>query len=332
MKPKGSTPDRVPPDEPFVAFMQRCSFFLANDPDAENTPAESRLPHEAENFVQIHDVHLAVPLKCGEEFFGLVTLNQELTGQPYARDDIDLVTAICSQASVALMSIKLGEDLGGARELALLNKLNAFVLHDLKNAASLLSLLTQGAHEHISNPEYQEDLLEAIRNAHQRVQKAMNRLQFPTSSEKHEMEPCALSQQVASFCESMVGRWQGIRLDWSVEPNLRINGVPVWITTILENLFLNAKDASRDQGRIELALFSKNHRAIIKLSDNGIGMSCDFLKNRLFKPFHSNKPNGLGIGLWQVRHYTELMGGTIDVRSEVDEGAAFTIELPLSCD
>jgi hypothetical protein len=67
----------------------------------------------------------------------------------------------------------------------------------------------------------------------------------------------------------------------------------------------------------------------LKVSDTGSGMSKDFVRNSLFKPFQTTKKKGLGIGLIQCKEIMEMHKGRISVESEEGKGTIFTLELPL---
>jgi signal transduction histidine kinase len=61
-----------------------------------------------------------------------------------------------------------------------------------------------------------------------------------------------------------------------------------------------------------------------------MGMTEDYLKNHLFRPFRTTKETGLGIGLFQCKQIVEAHDGKIDVRSEIGKGTVFTIYLPVA--
>jgi len=70
----------------------------------------------------------------------------------------------------------------------------------------------------------------------------------------------------------------------------------------------------------------------IIISDTGIGISQDFIQNRLFKPFQTTKKKGLGIGLYQCKEIVTVHGGKIDVVSDENEGTSFKVLLPIQED
>ncbi len=74
------------------------------------------------------------------------------------------------------------------------------------------------------------------------------------------------------------------------------------------------------QGAMEVSLS--------EISDSGKGMTEDYLKNHLFRPFRTTKETGLGIGLYQCRQIIEAHDGKIEVKSDIGKGTVFTISLP----
>jgi len=102
---------------------------------------------------------------------------------------------------------------------------------------------------------------------------------------------------------------------------------------VVVNLLTNAREASLANGRITLDAglrrAADNGTVLeIVVTDEGRGMSEEFIRSRLFRPFATTKPNGLGIGLAQCRAIVEAHGGRIDVRSRPGEGTSFVLRVP----
>ena len=70
--------------------------------------------------------------------------------------------------------------------------------------------------------------------------------------------------------------------------------------------------------------------AVIEVIDSGPGMSPEFIRTRLFKPFNSTKPGGFGIGAFEARELIRAMGGRLDVESREGLGTRFRVRLPLA--
>ena len=69
--------------------------------------------------------------------------------------------------------------------------------------------------------------------------------------------------------------------------------------------------------------------ARVVVGDTGRGMSQDFIRDRLFKPFQTTKQAGMGIGAYESFQYVQELGGRIEVESELNKGTTVTILLPL---
>ena len=99
------------------------------------------------------------------------------------------------------------------------------------------------------------------------------------------------------------------------------------IRKLLLNLVLNAVEASGGGSGVSVSV-GTDTMAYIRVSDQGCGMTQDFIRNDLFKPFRTTKAKGLGIGLYQCRQIIEAHGGSIEVASEPGQGSVFTVKLP----
>jgi signal transduction histidine kinase len=101
---------------------------------------------------------------------------------------------------------------------------------------------------------------------------------------------------------------------------------------VVVNLLTNAREAVGGEGHITLDVGVTPAEPValleISVSDNGRGMTEEYVRTRLFRPFATTKTNGLGIGLAQCRAIVEAHGGRIDVRSRPGEGTTFVVNVP----
>ena len=70
-------------------------------------------------------------------------------------------------------------------------------------------------------------------------------------------------------------------------------------------------------------------RAELTVGDTGCGMTQEFIRTRLFRPFSSTKSSGMGIGTYESSQYIRELGGSIEVNSQVTKGTVITVFLPL---
>jgi two-component system, chemotaxis family, CheB/CheR fusion protein len=115
-----------------------------------------------------------------------------------------------------------------------------------------------------------------------------------------------------------------------------IDGDAVRLQQVLVNLLTNAARYSDRGGRIQLELGCERAQAVLRVRDEGIGMSPDQL-TRIFEPFvqaakvRSRAAGGLGVGLSLVKSLVELHGGTVSAHSDGPGlGSEFVVRLPLS--
>ena len=101
------------------------------------------------------------------------------------------------------------------------------------------------------------------------------------------------------------------------------------IKKVILNLLINAIDAIKEEGRIEVTVGVQDNLGYIKVSDNGVGMSKEFIEITLFKPFKTTKIKGLGIGLYQSKIIVDAHAGKLKVKSAEGEGTVFTVYLPI---
>ena len=100
------------------------------------------------------------------------------------------------------------------------------------------------------------------------------------------------------------------------------------IAQVLTHLVQNAIEASPAAAPVFIGISADGPWARIEIIDSGHGMSPDFLRERLFRPFDSAKPGGFGIGVYEARERVRGMGGRLEVESREGVGTRFIIRLP----
>ena len=123
-----------------------------------------------------------------------------------------------------------------------------------------------------------------------------------------------------------------IHMDLSVpDESLSILADSEQITRVLNNLIKNAIQSIPDeqQGKIEVSLYKSGNLAIIKVSDNGIGIP-ENRKENIFSPYFTTKTSGTGIGLTMSKGIIESAKGQIYFKSAEGVGSEFYVELPLA--
>jgi C4-dicarboxylate-specific signal transduction histidine kinase len=105
------------------------------------------------------------------------------------------------------------------------------------------------------------------------------------------------------------------------------------ISNVIYQLVSNAQQATSDDGKVEIKieLSVDEKHMLINIVDTGCGMSEDFIRTRLFKPFDTTKGNaGMGIGAFDANAYLDKIGGQLLVQSKQQQGTTFTLRIPTS--
>jgi C4-dicarboxylate-specific signal transduction histidine kinase len=123
---------------------------------------------------------------------------------------------------------------------------------------------------------------------------------------------------------------RGIRFKMIFRPEVGYGHVdPRAFQQVMLNILTNAADALEGRGSPEIAvtMFKSAGRILVKVKDNGCGMTGEYQKN-LFKPFTTSKTNGTGLGLVIAKKMMSKMDGTVEVESKENLGTVVTLNLP----
>jgi putative PEP-CTERM system histidine kinase len=317
-------------DTPLIDYIQSHSHFYLKEKNSD--PAWNKVKESTESLLTASDLKLITPIAVGNQLVGLIGLGPEYTGGKYGHDDFDLLTVLGCQTASALLAVRNAEKLAHAREQQAWNRLSAFVLHDIKNAATMLSMVQENAPENIHDPEFQQDMLELVDDVLRRMGRVEQRLLTLKDEITPTLQDVELCTVIQTCCRRLKTKLPGMEVKVDCNGVIQVRTDPELLFSILENLLLNAFQ-SRPEGNIVQIHIHKNpgdQQAQINITDNGPGIAEELLPDALFEPFTTQKKGGSGIGLWQVQRVVTSMGGTISAANSPAEGARFIIRLPLA--
>jgi len=271
---------------------------------------------------------------------GISQLEQSLRDHPVDRlppldrcghDDInriiDALNAFAQRLALARdEAAALGKKLAHAERLAALGRIAAGVAHEIRNPIAAMRLKAENALAH--SPERQRDALGVMLQQIDRLN---------------------------DLCESLLSLARPLRLDvrrvaatdW-LEERLRAfkeranaNGVLLQATSdvtdasfdavqlgrALDNVIINALQHTPSGGQIAISMTRIDNALRIVVADTGSGVPST-VRDSLFEPFASGRPDGTGLGLAIAREITEAHGGSIRAVPSVSSGATFEISLP----
>jgi len=271
-------------------------------------------------------VWLAVPLQHQTGLFGFITLAPPRAPTMLDWEGRDLLLAVGRQAASYLSEEQVARDLVDARLLTEYSRRFAFVVHDIKNLVSQLTLTVANARKHGSDPDFREDMLHTLENSVSRMRELLLKL----SPEKMLVRepPTADARDVIATVvkENGARRVNVISEGGDVKAPVGIRASA--LRTTLTHLLTNALEASDKGGGVTIRSRTDGTRFVIEIQDEGPGMDENFIRDELFRPFRSTKSKGYGIGAFQARETIREAGGDLQAISTVGLGTIMRIILP----
>lgn len=273
------------------------------------------------------DAWAVVPLIHQGRSMGAVVVARPTPSRALDWEDFDVLRAAGRQAASALAEARGQEALADARRFDEFNRRFAFIMHDIKNLVSQLSLLTRNAERHADNPAFRADMIETLRGSVDKMNDLLARLSRQAKGPVGEPRPITLGV----IAEAVAGPRRSIA-DIEIDGSGQVMTLadPMRLEAALGHIVQNAIDASPPGVPVLVRLGRREAAATIEVIDQGCGMTADFIRSRLFRPFASTKDGGFGVGAFEARGLIAAMGGRLEVESRVGEGSRFTLLLPLA--
>ncbi len=254
-----------------------------------------------------------------------ITLNWEVN---------DLLKIAGSQAASHLAQQEADNSLMVARQFASFNRMSTFVVHDLKNLVTQLALLHSNVDEHKNKPEFQKDMAETLEHSVHKMKGLLEKINEcsrklrsgESMKEESTLLPMDMLLQHAMVAYSAARPKPEIEI---LDGGLEVRANWTRLERVIGHLIQNAIDATSKDGQVLVRLFRQENTAIIEVKDTGHGMSEEFIRERLFKPFDSTKSAGMGIGVFEIREYVLELEGRLEVVSQPSKGTTFRVILPL---
>ncbi|EHR72010.1 putative PEP-CTERM system histidine kinase [Burkholderiales bacterium JOSHI_001] len=275
---------------------------------------------------QVPRAWLVVPLRSGDSLTGFVLLHSPRAEFELNWEVYDLLKTAGRQAASFLAQMMATEALLEARKFDAFNRMSAFVVHDLKNIVTQLSLMLKNAKRLQSNPEFQQDMLMTVENSLEKMRQMMTQLREGVAATDGTVGVDL--QQLVRRAEELAngqGRQLGVRAS---EP-LSARGSAERLERVVGHWIQNAIDATQPNQDIWVELGRLGGYAALKVGDRGKGMTAEFVRDQLFRPFQSTKSTGMGIGAYESQQYIHELGGKISVDSVPGEGTLVSMLLPL---
>jgi putative PEP-CTERM system histidine kinase len=298
-----------------------------NEPASDEDLAQHSGFDELREFMRHAHAALLVPLVSSDRIVGLVTVGADRSGRPFDREAREFLRVLGNHAAGEFHKSELLATLVQAKETEAFKLFSTFLLHDLKNFASTLSLIAKNAARHQDNPDFQRDAFQSVFDTAEKMKRLCNNLRTFSSN-------LAANRKQADLNQIVHGAVAGLNAGLSRHLHLELAKLPpVFVdadelTRVLQNLLLNAREAISSEGSIIVTTKHNDDTVELAVQDDGKGMPKEFVDKELFLPFHTTKSDGLGIGLFQSKKIIEAHGGSISVDSVAGKGTIVRVRLP----
>jgi len=225
------------------------------------------------------------------------------------------------------------------------NRKNKFIMgisHDLRTPVAVIKGYTEAIQDGlISEPQEIVDTVELIEGKATQLENMINTLisytKMESSELKEKLQPANITKLITGFAKGAVITGSIYKRNIISDINLTEDyEVPVdeqLFSRLFENLYSNAIRYSNDNDTITISAEKINSNILFKVSDTGIGIKKEDLKNifdLFYRGTNSRREEGMGIGLSVVKNIVDIHGWTIDVSSEKGQGTCFTVTIPLN--
>jgi signal transduction histidine kinase len=217
------------------------------------------------------------------------------------------------------------------------------LVHDVKNMSFRLRLLLSNLDEHWQDPDFRKTVRDLLASTVERLEEIAGRFVAHEDAVliKVELDVNGLLRQVAEkptrrgSRSSAGGTGPGtgspaVSLALGTVP--RVWGDPYYLGDAFRSLLENAYEAASPEGKVLVRSYAagsaRRPRAVLEFIDNGAGMTPEFLRDRLFRPFETTKPQGVGLGLATAGHIVKFHRGSIRVLSHPGGGTLVRVSLP----
>jgi two-component system, NtrC family, sensor histidine kinase HydH len=173
--------------------------------------------------------------------------------------------------------------------------------------------------------EHSHDITQAVDRADRWISELVRVSQAPNLTP----EPVPVAPLIEGCLNEMQSEFKRCRIGVQITggPDVHVVAHPAMLRQIILSVIANAIDAMGQGGELQVSWQQHGAVGIVRLSDNGSGLSDD-ARQRLFRPFFSTKSGGLGIGLALVKRMVEQWHGTIALTAVAPHGTTVEISLP----
>lgn len=280
----------------------------------------------------VENAWIVVPMRYRSTVAGFAILNRPRAPRTLDWEDQSLVRLVAMQLAAHVVQEETAQSLADARQLEDFNKRFAFVVHDIKNTIGQLRLLVSNITKFGDVKEFRDDMVITLGNSVERLEGMLKSLAVVGGQRPAAGETCQavdLINFLKKFTEEKCSLGHSLVINTDISNTSLVQTDFAILHRVLEHVVSNALEASPPGAPVKINATAARNAVLIAVSDQGPGMTQQFVNEELFRPLKTTKRGGFGIGGYQVRELMRDLGGDVTVESTVGRGTCVTLSLPL---
>lgn len=290
---------------------------------------------------------VGVPLISQEQILGTITFYTK-EEREFSAEEVEFLSTLAGLAGIALQKSRLYEEATkAAQELEKANRVKdeflSVVSHELRTPLNVVmgyaGIIKDKLFGEI-NSQQEEALGKILARTHDQLT-LVNNILYASAMESTDLKGKNFAVSMGDFFAQLKEAYQfpvgkkAVTVNWNPPPRgLVINTDPDKLRHILQNLIDNAiKFTEKGSVTVSSRVRHKSGELEIRIADTGIGLTKEQM-SLIFGKFHQLDGSlrrlygGVGLGLYIVKRFTEMLGGTVEVQSEVGRGSTFKVTIP----
>lgn len=215
--------------------------------------------------------------------------------------------------------------------------MDSVLLHDMRNMGFRLGLVLENLEEHFGDPDFKRSVVELLEGTREKLDTMVSRWSAHADSIliKVEVDVNDLVREVLRVAHVRGARGQAPpRVTAELSPLPLVWGDPHYLKDALLSLVQNALEAvAPEGGRVVVRSIEerrgRKRTVVVEIEDDGPGMSEEFTRDQLFRPFQTTKPQGVGLGLYTSSQILLFHRGDLVVKSRPGAGTLVRAILPV---
>jgi len=289
-----------------------------------------------------------ITMSLKEKVRGLVSVSRKISGAEFFEDDLEFLSILANQLSVAIENARLFDSekeahlelrqtqarLVQTEKQAALGQLSARIAHEVNNPLGIIKNYLQIISDTEQGDQASKEYLQIVTEEVDRIARIVKQLLSlfrPCAEQFNEVDIESVLDETLLLI-SLQAQKRGIELEKEIAPDLPlVRGSSEQLKQVFLNLLINAFDFVPDGGKVKIAGYLDDGKLVLQFVDTGSGIPPENL-DRVFEPFFTTKSDGKGTGLGLSVCYgiIESHKGEMIAGNSAGGGATFTITLPVS--